>query len=60
MRIKPRHLLLYGVILAILGAFLIWPITLTVWGGFVHPDGATAVDPDTGQAVDIAGDFTLK
>ncbi|XAM00239.1 iron ABC transporter permease [Phycisphaeraceae bacterium D3-23] len=60
MRIKPRHMILYGVILAVLAAFLIWPITLTVWGGFVQPDGATHIDPDTGESVSIAGDFTLR
>ncbi len=60
MRPKPRHLVLYGVILAILLAFLIWPIALTVWGGFVQPEGATAIDPDTGETISVAGDFTLK
>lgn len=60
MRPKPRHLVLYGVILAVLLCFLIWPIALTVWGGFVQPEGATAVDPATGETVSTAGDFTLK
>jgi len=59
MPIKARHLLLYGTIFAILAAFLIWPIALTVKGGFAHPQGATVTNA-AGEEVDVSGDFTLK
>ncbi len=41
-RLKPNipRLALFGGLLAIMGVFLIWPIALTVRGGFLAPDGS--------------------
>jgi len=42
MTLRPRDIYRYGlfaVLLAIFGVFLLWPICLTVAGGFVGPDG---------------------
>ena len=41
-RLRPRDVYrwgLYALLLAILLAFLVWPILLTVWGGFVDRNG---------------------
>ncbi len=49
---------LFAVLLAFLGAFLIWPIVLTVSGGFMEPTVET-VGPG-GQTITTGGGFTFK
>jgi iron(III) transport system permease protein len=47
---------LFALLLAVLGAFLVWPIALTVWGAFVDPQGGLTLRYFTGTGVGVLSD----